>query len=157
MSWTAPAFMAEMKERLEAWPALSDVDVYTAPISRKLTPREVIVFIDAPGTQEWAAIGEGAKSDDYSVSARLVVEKKGSGEAKAVETRDRAGVIVAAVEACLRDIAVTPAKRSALAADIGANQITALNLADISLTGQGANDGTRWCSVDFEFQVSARI
>lgn len=157
MSWTASAFLGEMQDRLQDWPGLAGVEVVTASIPiEKLKAKDYIVFIRVEGDQDWAAIGNQTKEDVYSVASSVLVIKKGAGEEKATEVRERAADILMEVENALRDIVQTPNALTEMASSIGANQITKLNLARFTLH-QGANDGGRWAEVDFDIDVTARI
>lgn len=157
MSWTASAFLSELQDRFTAWDGLAGVEVVTAPIPiEKLKVKDYIVFVSVEGDQDWAAIGNQAKEDVYTVASSVLVIKKGAGEQKATEVRERAAEMLGEIENALRDIVQTPNALTDMASAIRANQITKLNLARFVLH-QGSNEGGRWAEVDFDIQVTARI
>lgn len=156
MSWTASAFLSELQDRFIAWDGLAGVEVSSAPIPiDKLKAKDYIVFVRVEGEQEWAALGNQSKDDNYTIESSVLVVKKGAGEAKAAEVRERAGDILVEIENALRDL-VTSNAMPEMAAAIGASQITKLSLARFQMS-QGASPDGRWTELNFDIVVTARI
>lgn len=132
---------------------MDGVQVYTAPITRA-DAKDNIILIRVTGSQEWAALGNQSRDDEYTIEASVLCIRKGAGESKATEARDRAGEVLDELEAVLREM--NREEMQELAVAIGANQLRRLNLARINLE-QGASDQGRWAQVDFDIEVSARI
>lgn len=155
-TWTAPAFLDQMKARLDVRFAadedFTEVSTWTAPVDVDLS-QENVVFHRVIGDQEWAQIGAQRKKDIYTVEAVIVVFRMGAGEAIAKAARDRAKAILSKVEDDLIDLIGSP---SAVATAIGATQIRKVSLAGVSLN-QGGADGSRFAEVPFNVQLEAAI
>lgn len=155
MSWTAPAMLDALKERLDAWDDLRDVEVFTAPVT-KLNKTSNIVFTRVTGEAEWAAIGRGSRKEEYTLEGLIHVVRKGATEAKAKEARDAAADIANALADAVRDLS-SPDHLSELADEVDASQVTALSVIATNLDQGGAAGQSRWAQVDFDIQVQTRI
>lgn len=154
MTWTAPSFLDEFATRLEERNGLASVKVYTSTVEQ-IEAEESIVFVRVEGDQNWSAIGHQPREDKYTVQSSILIARTGAGQEVAKAARDRAKEILSEVEADV--IELMRGNTATFAEAIGANQITGMNIARITLS-QGANqNGERWTQVDFDLEVTARI
>lgn len=144
-TWKGPDFIDALKTRLEARPGLAGVQINSAPMGVN-TAAEAITVHDLEGEQTWAALGRERKRDSFTLNCTTWIHKPGADEADAKACRDRAEALLAEVEADLKDFPET----------VNGSQITALNLANVSLD-QGANTDGRWAQVTFSIQVTVLI
>jgi hypothetical protein len=84
---TVPAFLDALKAQLEVRAGLAGVGIYTSPQNEEVT--ESIEFgYRINGTQGWAALGQRARNDEYTVTGVIWKAVDGSGEADAKTARD---------------------------------------------------------------------
>lgn len=96
MTWTAPAFVAQMKADLDADPILSalvpTLKVFTYwPSTEDRSTDAIILHRVRPGALESAAIGDENRSKDdiYTVEGQVEVLRAGAGEDVAAEVNNR--------------------------------------------------------------------
>lgn len=141
---TVPAFLDALKAQLEARSGLAGVGIFTSPQNEEVT--ESIEFgYRITGTQGWAALGQRARNDDYTVTGIIWIAKDGAGEATAKEARDRVYELFGELEEQLRT-------------DPWANQSVTvqahLTRADFS---QWYGDHQRIARMEFDITCKARI
>jgi hypothetical protein len=151
---TVPAFLDALKTALEARAAIPGnplapigerpaVTIATAP-SGDADPLEAVELIGARETQEWGAIGHRRRNEEYTVGAVVFIVRRGAGEARAKEARDRAYAILAELEDTLRtDPGVSGTVRQ--------SQITEIVL------DQDFNDNGRWAALGITIEVKAEL
>lgn len=144
-TWKGPDFLDALKTRLEARAGLAGVQINSAPMGAD-TAKEAITFHDLDGEQTWAALGQERKKDAFTVDGTTWINKPGKGETIAKEARDRAAVLLAEVEAELKNAFTS----------VDGNQIRKLNLSNVGLA-QGANDQGRWAQVTFSIDVEVQL
>lgn len=142
---TVPAFLDALKAQLEARLALADVGIYTSPQNEEVT-QSIEFGYRVNGTQGWAALGQRARNDDYTITGIIWIAKDGAGEAVAKEARDRVYALFAELEAQLR---TAPWGNNTLSG-LGAQ----LRRADFT---QFYGDGQRLARLEFDIEVKTRI
>lgn len=142
---TAPAFLDALKAQLEAREGLSKVGIYTSPQNEEVT-QSIEFGYRITGTQGWAALGQRARNDDYTVTGIIWIAQDGAGESAAKEARDRVYALFAELEA---ELSAGPWVDESLNA-LGAQ----LTRADFS---QWYDDRKRMARMEFDITCRARI
>lgn len=156
MSWVAPATLDYLKEHFDDWSDLTDVKVFTAPVKQELKG-DNIVFIGARGSQEWSALGNQTKEDEFTLPGAVYSQRKQAGEQGAAVVRGRVAEIVSWMEDALRSLVAESGGLTAFAEAVGARQVIALKLATVDLAQGADQDGNRWALAEFDIEVTARI
>jgi hypothetical protein len=81
---TIPAVKAALLARLESRPGLTGVQIcYGAPIPNP--SREFVWLGNVSGDQEWAAIGQLSRSEEYDLEVIVMVRREGSDQQACTE------------------------------------------------------------------------
>lgn len=140
---TVPAFLDALKALLSARAGLTGVTVATAPTGDPI-PTESIQFFGLAEDQEWGAIGHKRRNESYTVQGGIFVIRRGAGEAKAKEVRDRAYAILAELEDAIR---VDPG----VSASVRQCELTQ------AVLDQGGEDNGRWAALQISIGVKAEL
>jgi hypothetical protein len=143
---TVPAFLDALKAQLEAREGLAGVGIYTSPQNEEVT--ESIEFgYRIAGTQGWAALGQRARNDDYTVTGIIWKAVDGAGEADAKTARDWVYDTFGELEEQLR---TDPYVNQSVTGNTGA-QITRADF------NQWYDDRKRMARMEFDITCKARI
>ena len=148
---TMPAFMSALVDVLRSRPELADVQVASGPMGSDTERGAAVFLMGSPdrvantGAQQWAALGNRSREEDYQVAGWIRATGDGAAEEDIRAVRDRAFALFREVELALRsDPQVLTIARTA--------EIDRFTLS------QGAADGIgRWAVVDFEIRVRQRL
>lgn len=121
-----------------------EVQILTAPSGDPDIP-ESIQFGGVAEDQEWRALGGQRVGENYPLDGSVIVLRRGAGEEKAKEARDRAYAIMAELAIVLRD---NPT--------LGIGPRTDVRLAT-ALLFQGWQDNGRVAAIDFTIAVKAEL
>ncbi len=149
---TVPAVIDALLTGLRARPALADVLVVDGMPAEDLTGRRLLTIggQDAPtaeGGQEWGALGNGRRTEDYVIRLYASADVGGV-EQKAA--RDAAFSVVAEVAAFLR----ADPSLGGLIVGQGVEMGSAFSLTQ---TGPDTPGEGRWAEVAFDVRVRARV
>lgn len=146
---TVPVVLDTLKSLLEARKALGGnglegVTIVTAPSGDPDIP-ESIQFYGVFEGQGWKSLGGQRREETYPLEGDIVIVRRGAGEDKAKEARDRAYTILLELETVLR---ANPT--------LGIGPRTDVQLATANLI-QGWQDNGRVASIEFTIGVKAEL
>lgn len=103
-TWTGPAAIDALKTAIEARANIvaDKVKVFSADPGDAAPANEYIALLNIEGAQAYATWGTNTREDDYQIIGGVFARKPGAGETPIKAARDRAGALLAEVEAALR-------------------------------------------------------
>ncbi len=148
---TMHEFMSALADVLQSREALTGVDIASGPLGVDTNRSESIHLFGSPeriastGSQQWAALGNRSREEQYQVAGRVFVSRIGGDEPVIREARARAFELFRELELALRaDPAVLAIVRTA--------EIDRFTLS------QGAEESMgRVALIDFEISVRQRL
>lgn len=146
---TVPLVLDTLKSLLDARKALggnglAGVTILTAPSGDPDIP-ESIQFYGVFENQEWKSLGGQRRQENYPLQGDIVIVRRGAGEDKAKEARNRAYAILLELETVLRQdptLAIGPR--------------TDVQLGTANLI-QGWQDNGRIATIEFTIDVKAEL
>lgn len=130
-----PTFMDTFCEQLRNRAGLAGAGIFSGPMGVDTPPRAIVLFSVDEG-QDWGAIGNRRKDEQFTVDGATWIEVAGADEATIKTARDEAFALMAEVEDQLRE---DPAVNGVL-------QTAAINGMRFE---QGINPEGRWAQVTF--------
>lgn len=114
------------------------VQVSSGYLGADSAAKESIQLTDvSPATQVWGMLGNRRRNEEFTLNGIVWVQKPGKNEAGIRLARDRAFELLAEIEDYLRvDPTIT---NNVMVSELSAYPVE-----------QGANEGNRWCQIDFE-------
>lgn len=144
---TVTALLPALRDSLQAMPALSDVIVSTVPLADTAGIPESIEFGSLEQNQDYSALGNKRKKEEYTLHGWIIITKYGAGEQVGVEARDRAYDILGELDECLTvDPTVGGIVQKATLTNHRLTQV---------ITGETGNQ--RGAVIDFDISVTATL
>lgn len=122
----------------------AEVVITDAPSGEPI-PFESIQLFGVSSNQQWAAIGNRRRSENYIVRGGIFIQRRGAGRDVWRAVRERAYEILAELEDAIR---VMPT--------LGLADRVIVQLARVDLD-QGAQDNGRWAALDIDISVTAEL
>jgi hypothetical protein len=144
---TVTALMPALRDKLIVRPLLSGIAVSTGPLADSVGLLESIEFGSLEQTQEYNAIGNKRKKEDYTLHGWIIIADYGADEETIVAVRNRAYDLLAELEDCL---ALDPTVNgTVLTATLTNHRLTQF------ITGETGNQ--RGVSLEFDISVKATL